>query len=503
MRYNDKKKHVLLWRIIKSMILIAPFIIGMIGFLLEGFSYPDAAYSSLQLYFANISARAEDGSYHWFIEIGRWTAPIVSVAIGISVVIEVINGELWPRLWCKVPSSYVVYGDVDRIKMFCPGASNPFSKYCIVNNRRYVWCRKYILLFDLDKDNLDLYSDILMPQISDRKNVKVYMNVIDMEQQDIQDANLITFQVNEYIASQFYKNHDWTDYMRSFSDKICICKVALIGFDDLGIKMLEAGLSLNIVSVNQNIEYHVWGENEKYRAMHSWMSGDKITPDRLIFHDKHWFSEMKNIETMDCIILCDNQNKNIEVLSDLLRLTNISGQESRVYVYTDMPEALKIFQIRHYSVSSKNDKKKQFIVGERLKSFYIPNDGRFLQNILMNDEDISREAKIKHENYIEKARKYAPDYIYYEWSDLNAFLRWENEMSASLDNIRKYLKEKYAIEDDEYKEIEHIRWMRSHYINGWAYSETRNDSLKMHPDMKAFVELSEEEKEKDDNTIKG
>ena len=60
-----------------------------------------------------------------------------------------------------------------------------------------------MFLFNQDKDNLDFYSRILLPKISDNEDVQVYMKVQDLAQQDLQDSKITSFQIDDYIASSF------------------------------------------------------------------------------------------------------------------------------------------------------------------------------------------------------------------------------------------------------------------------------------------------------------
>lgn len=72
---------------LKLALLLLPFILGIIGFKLERsrYSYLDAAYASMQMYFANIPI---DWEYNIYIEIGRWLAPICAVFLGIGLVMD-------------------------------------------------------------------------------------------------------------------------------------------------------------------------------------------------------------------------------------------------------------------------------------------------------------------------------------------------------------------------------------------------------------------------------
>ncbi len=500
---KEKRKSPYIRYLIIFLIFVAPFGMGVVGFAqIDGYDCFDAAYAALQLYFVNIAATAPEGEvYGVLIQAARWLAPLVSIMIGISIIIELINGQLWPVFWSKMPGVYVVYGDADKIRLLCPEAGKLFCRYCVVENGRYVGCRQYLLLFHSDEDNLGYYSDVLMPRLS--KKQKVYMNVVDLERQDIQDTNLVTFQLNEYIADQFFMEPDWIKDMHESAGKGRTYKIAIIGFEELGIKMLETALELNLVSTKQHVEYNIWGNTEKYEAMNRWMLGDSLLPDSLAFRGEGWYNNIEMIAGMDSVILCGSQNENIHILSDLLRLTNISGQSGRVYVYTENAKILELFQVRHFAVSSKRDKDRPFTVGERLRSFSTPADRNFLESILKNRNTVSKKAQLKHEDYLKKEWEKDQENQYFEWTDLNAFLRWDNEMSVKFDAVRDYLEGKLEIheEPEELAELEHIRWLRSHYIYGWVHEEVRNDAMKKHPVMKAFKELSEEERIKNSNKL--
>lgn len=49
---------------------------------------------------------------------------------------------------------------------------------------------------------------------------------------------------------------------------------------------------------------------------------------------------------------------------------------------------------------------------------------------------------------------------------------------------------------------EHQRWMANRYLSGWTYAAVRNDQKKLHPSLIPWEKLSEEEKEKDRDTVR-
>jgi hypothetical protein len=51
-------------------------------------------------------------------------------------------------------------------------------------------------------------------------------------------------------------------------------------------------------------------------------------------------------------------------------------------------------------------------------------------------------------------------------------------------------------------EAEHDGWMDHRLKNGWRYGEKREDTLKLHPAMRPWAELSEKDKDKDRNSVR-
>lgn len=491
---------------LKIMLLLTPFFLGVIGFKLERgeYSYLDAAYASMQMYFANIPI---DWEYNIYIEIGRWLAPVCAVFLGIGLVLDLVRGMIWPRFWSKFPSHYVVYGDDAWINILCGNHRNIFAKYCILDRDKFVSCGKYVLLFGSDKENLDFYTGFLLPEIKDRK-ARVYMNVLDFEPQDIQEENLITFQINDFIAVSFFKNPAWIDFEKGLMERKDqeAVKIGIIGFGDLGKRMLQSALVMNIISNTQAIEYHVWGEVSSYRRKHICLNEQNLKPDRVIFHEEEADGSLEFLENFDVIFLCGQQDKNLLILSDLLRLTAFVGKGGRVYSYVENEEVLKIFQVAHVSVKRKvQETEKTFLVNERLFPIPVPDRAHFLDRVISDDLSVYKRAEKKHKAYITEAgkreeQKEAPEYRYFEWDELNSYLRWENISSANYDDIRSLLRERGSSEE-QLAEFEHIRWLRCHYLDNWKYSDQRDDSAHRHPDLRDFGALPEEEKEKDKNGV--
>ncbi len=493
---------------IKLLILMLPFSLGIIGFMKldsREYNFLNAAYASLQMYFTNGFIASE---HNMFLEIGRWLAPFSTIFFGIGLIVDLLRGMLWPKFWSKFSSHYVVYGDDAWINLLCGRPGSFFSKYCVMEKGKFVNCKRYVLLFDSDRKNLDYYTGFLMPRIGN-KNARVYMNLLELEAQDIQIKNLNTFQVNEYIALSFFKNLQWLDYelelVKGKREKAV--RIGIIGFGDLGKRMLQSALVMNIISVEQKIEYHVWGDTGTYREKHKGLNDKHMQPDKIVFHSEDVSSGLEFLENFDVILLCGQQEENLQVLSDLLRLTAFVGRGGRMYVYVENEDILNIFQIMHIAAKHKfQEPETTFLVGERLFPITLPERKDFLDRVILNDLSIYQRAKRKHQQYVADVRKAEagkepPEYDYFEWEELNSFLRWDNVSSANYDDIRIFLQRK-GVSEEQLAELEHKRWLRSHYLDNWKYSEERDDSLHRHPDLRDFDQLSEAEQQKDWNLQK-
>ena len=50
--------------------------------------------------------------------------------------------------------------------------------------------------------------------------------------------------------------------------------------------------------------------------------------------------------------------------------------------------------------------------------------------------------------------------------------------------------------------VEHRRWMADRINKGWRYSKTQDDRMLLHPDLVPYESLSENNKEKDRNSVR-
>ena len=120
-----------------------------------------------------------------------------------------------------------------------------------------------------------------------------------------------------------------------------------------------------------------------------------------------------------------------------------------------------------------------------------------------------------HNNYIEAEKKSGNVVVDEKYEDLPAEYKLSNvrqakSIPAKLKMIgceialKNDIREEYEFTADEIENMaifEHERWCNEKIQNGWAYGEIRDEENKIHPSLVEWEKLSDEEKQKDRNSV--
>ena len=157
------KKTVLL------VLFILPFILGVIGFLLEGEGILDSAYYSFALYAVNPLYEEKN----IFIEIARWLAPAV-VASGLLVFIKEISQRIKDFFVCSKKNSFALYGDSEELSAIKSCLDNTV----ISKDNSIKDSHNHIILFKKDIDSFNFFNE--NQKSFDGKNVFIKSDEIEM-----------------------------------------------------------------------------------------------------------------------------------------------------------------------------------------------------------------------------------------------------------------------------------------------------------------------------------
>ena len=204
---------------------------GTYGYLYAGENFSDALYYGIKLYGLNYEKTA---NFILVLEIAKWLAPLVTAA-SIMVVAKSLFSYLKVHVGALGKSGNVVYGD------------SPYADMLSENERHAVRCKEapigyaknHFIMFNSDIENLSFcrkYSQRLKD-----KNVYVCMNEMDAALlKEEQSAQIKFFNPNDVIAGKFWKERKlWEEAPTEY-------KIAIVGFGNLGKRMLEKALQLNL-----------------------------------------------------------------------------------------------------------------------------------------------------------------------------------------------------------------------------------------------------------------
>lgn len=270
--------------------------------------------------------------------------------------------------------------------------------------------------------------------------------------------------------------------------------IVIIGFGNYGRCILERAILTNIISVNQHVAYHIFGDAKEFLAMHRHLhemfSLGKVseTTDSLIFHDDLWEAHHLILEQADRIIICpDDEPEGWSIFWQLNRYYKICG-------HIDLHSNRKAPGVSYFGTN---------------EEIYTPNQ-------------IMRTALNKAAITINEIFRKSVSYPTLSWNDLDDFHR-ESKIAAAdhlLMKIRILLKDE-SITDftaetareayheycrtitdesvkDMYRRLDHLRWLRFYTFYNWSYGPFRHDIERQHPMLCPYRELTAEQKRERD-----
>ena len=134
-----------------TVLALVPLVLGTIGYILSGEMTTNAIYAAFALYFTNPISDA----YNVYIEIARWTAPLVT-ATAIAILCALQN--VWESLRNRVAlfgkkNSVSVYSDMDSRICFGKDVSAIYP-----GDKLKKYAREHIIMFSTDEMNLQFYE---------------------------------------------------------------------------------------------------------------------------------------------------------------------------------------------------------------------------------------------------------------------------------------------------------------------------------------------------------
>lgn len=385
------------------------------------------------------------------------------------------------NIYKEDPNTVIIFGEKREDQMEFPDYPCLFisvspSRIVACKKNKGKKCRVFLMKendIGVNSRAVDLY----------RLPVEVYARTTNG--QDHVSGNINFFHSYDCCARQYWRSKP----LCSHEDTIII-----IGFGNYGRCILERAILINIISADQHVAYHIFGDPRRFLAMHSHLretfsvGAVSDTIDSLIFHDDAWETYHELLEWADRIIICpDDEPEGWNIFWRLNRYYRIRGQ-------IDLHSSRKAPGVSYFGTN---------------EEIYTPNQ-------------IMRTGLNKAAIMINELFRSSVSYPTYSWEELDDLHR-ESKIAAAdhiLMKIRVLLKDETITEltsgtvekayrtycetktdksmQDMYRRLDHMRWLRFYTFYNWSYGPARDDAARQHPMFCPYAELTEEQKRERD-----
>lgn len=303
--------------------------------------------------------------------------------------------------------------------------------------------------------------------------------------QDKLSGNINFFHSYECCARQYWRSKPLCSHENV---------IAIIGFGRYGSSILERAILTNIISVDQHVTYHIFGDAKEFLAMHDRLdvvfsfNEESETRDSLIFHDAFWEGDRTVLEQADRIIVCDDDEQNCwNTFWNLNKYYRIRGR-------IDLRTSRKVPGISYFGTNEEIYTSTQIIRTGLNKAAVTINEifrkSVSYPTLSWNDlDDFHRQSKIAAADHLlMKTRILLDDETITELTASTigkAYDRYcETRSSESVKEM--------------YRRLDHLRWLRFYTFYNWKYGLTRDDTLRQHPMLCPYEELTPEQKKERD-----
>ncbi|MDE6847025.1 MAG: hypothetical protein K2J99_14860 [Lachnospiraceae bacterium] len=347
--------------------------------------------------------------------------------------------------------------------------------------------------------------------VAHKKNIGTKCKIFLMKENDIginiRADNLHTLPVEVYARTtngrdslsgniKFFHSYDCCARQYWRSNPLCSYEntIVIIGFGNYGRCILERAILTNIISVDQHVAYHIFGDAKIFLAMHSHLhevfslGEESKTTDSLIFHDELWEVHSALMEWADRIIICpDDETEGWNIFWRLNSYYKIQG-------HIHLRSSHKAPGVSYFGTNEEIYTPNQ-IMRTTLNKAAITINELFRSSVSYPTlsweelDSIHRESKIS-----------AADHILMK---IRILLKDDTITEFTPDSIEKAYKEysenkKSEHMQDMYRRLDHSRWMRFYIFYNWSYGAVKDDAARQHPMLCPYQDLTTEQKRERD-----
>lgn len=303
--------------------------------------------------------------------------------------------------------------------------------------------------------------------------------------QDKLSDNIHFFNSYECCARQYWRSKPLCSYENT---------IVLIGFGNYGQRILERAILTNIISVDQHVAYHIFGDAKEFLNVHNCLDNlfslnkESEEKDSLIFHREAWEKHHSLLERADRIIICeDDEQKGWSIFWTLRKYYLLYGR-------IDLRNSWKAPGISCFGTNEDIYTTQQIIRTDLNKAAIMMNE-IFRRSVSYSAlswerlDDLHRQSKIvAADHLLMKTRILLKDETITKLT-----------VSAVKEAYNQYCESKSSEEARKmYRKLEHMRSYRFYAFYNWNYGLIRDDTERQHPMLRPFEELTEEQQQERD-----
>ncbi len=298
---------------------------------------------------------------------------------------------------------------------------------------------------------------------------------------------------------KFFHSYDCCARQYWHTNPLCNSEntIIIIGFGNYGRCILERAILTNIISVDQHVAYHIFGnaeELEEFLAMHNHLhkvfslNKPSETMDSLIFHKDLWETYHMLMAQADRIIICpDNEPEGWNIFWRLHSYYRIQGH---IHLHSNR----KAPGVSYFG-TNEEIYTPDHIMRTTLNKAAITINEIFCKSVSYPTltweelDDFHRESKIA-----------AADHLLMK---VRILLHDETITELIPEIVEKAYKEycetkKSKDMEDIYRRLDHARLLRFYTFYNWSYGSVRNDVIRQHSMLCPYHKLTKEQKKERD-----
>ena len=256
-------------KIVRVILFFVPFLLGVIGYYgVAGESLGNSLFYSMSFYALSFVSEAPN----LLVEFARWLAPLMTAG-GVILIINSLRERLRAWIVGARKGSIAVCGAEEEIR---PVLEELGARGIRIRDRLPL-AERYIFLGE-ERENF-LFYEKYQKELAGKQ---VYLRCASMNgRKAAPDLKLFS---EEEIAARLY----WKKYgiWQEAREKDYRMKLVFLQFGPLEEQLLLWGLQNNIFSPGQELEYHIFGETGRFRAIYHELDHME---DRIIYHEEPWY----------------------------------------------------------------------------------------------------------------------------------------------------------------------------------------------------------------------